>query len=99
MSNNKLSITKHESYKLIRHENFKQIYADKMSSLAIGPNVARIGLGVEDPALGQLLEEHILIMPTSSLIELIEVISQSLDNPDLKNGLLHEIEVFKNKIL
>ncbi|PVZ90095.1 hypothetical protein C9426_01580 [Serratia sp. S1B] len=99
MSNNdsNFKLEKVEKMELSRAEDHQTIYVDKLSSLAIGPNVSRLGLGLEDPQSAKLIEKYTLIIPTASVLEMIEVLSKTLSNVDLKDNLLLEIEKYKSK--
>lgn len=97
MSNKNLKVEKVENVQPTRDEGHSTIYVDKLSSLAMGPNVTRLGLGLEEPHLQQFKEKYTLIMPTASVIEMIEILTQSLKNPSLKDSILKDIEKYKSK--
>jgi len=98
VSSKNIKLEKVENLQHKKGIDHQTIYADKMSSLAMGANVARLTFGLEEPHLQQLNEKLTLIMPTASLLEMIEILTQSLDNPALKSNLLQEIEKFKAKL-
>lgn len=98
MSNKNIKLEKVENLQHIKDPDHQTIYVDKLSSLAMGANVARLSFGLEEPHLQKLNEKLTLIMPTASLLEMIEILTQSLENPGLKSNLLQEIERFKSKL-
>ena len=98
MSNKNIKLEKVESLQHIKDPDHQTIYVDKLSSLAMGANVARLSFGLEEPHLQKLNEKLTLIMPTASLLEMIEILTQSLENPGLKSNLLQEIERLKSKL-
>lgn len=98
MSNKNIKLEKVENLQHIKDPDHQTIYVDKLSSLAMGANVARLSFGLEEPHLQKLNEKLTLIMPTASLLEMIEILTQSLENPGLKSNLLQEIERFKLKL-
>lgn len=98
MSNKNIKLEKVENLQHTKDVNHQTIYADKLSSLAMGANVCRLSFGLEEPHLQKLSENLTLIMPTASVIEMIEILTQSLENPALKSNLLQEIEKYKSKL-
>lgn len=98
MSNKNIKLEKVENLQHIKDPDHQTIYVDKLSSLAMGANVARLSFGLEEPHLQKLNEKLTLIMPTASLLEMIEILTQSLENPGLKSNLLQEIDRFKLKL-
>lgn len=91
-TNRNVKLEKVEKMERTKADNLELIYVDKMTSLAIGANVSRIGLGLEDPHKETIEEKYTLVIPTSSLFELVEVVQQSLKSPELKASLSSEIE-------
>ena len=98
MSTKNIKLEQVKNLEHTKDSNHQTIYADKLSSLAMGANVARLTFGLEEPHLKKLNEKLTLILPTASMLEMIEVLTQSLDNPALKSNLLEEIERFKAKL-
>lgn len=98
MSTKNIKLEKVENLQHIKDLDHQTIYIDKLSSLAMGANVARLSFGLEEPHLQKLNEKLTIIMPTASLLEMIEILTQSLENPALKSNLLQEIDRFKEKL-
>lgn len=98
MSTKNIKLEKVGALEHIKDESHQTIYADKLSSLAMGANVSRLTFGLEEPHLQKLNEKLTLILPTASVIELVEILTQSIQNPKLKTNLLNEIEKYKAKL-
>ena len=98
MSNKNIKVEKVNEVQTYKDENYETIYVDKLSSLAMGVSVSRLGFGIEEPHKKKVNEKYTMIIPTTSLIEMIEVLTQSLANQDLKDNLIQEIEKYKAKL-
>lgn len=98
MSNKNIKVEKVANMQHSKDENHQTIYVDKLSSLAMGVNVSRLGFGLEEPHQKKLNEQYTIIIPTASLIEMMEVLTQSLENQDLRDNLIQEIEKYKAKL-
>ncbi|MDO7436859.1 hypothetical protein [Acinetobacter nosocomialis] len=98
MSNNKIEVSKGDTYKQLRDENHKIIYVDKLSNFAVGPSVAKIGFGFEDPQTNTVLETITLTLPTVALIDMLNLLNQTLTEKSVKDGLNTEIEKTIHKL-
>ncbi|WP_288404622.1 hypothetical protein [uncultured Acinetobacter sp.] len=98
MSKAKLEFNKVEEFEHVRDSKYQNIYVDKLSSLSIGPNIAKIGFGIEDPQNKKVFEVINLNIPTASLLEFSSFLNRVLENPEIKNGLKAEVEKIIEKL-
>lgn len=97
MSNKNIKVEKVVDVQAFKDDNHEFFYVDKLSSLAMGVSVSRLGFGIEEPHKKRVNEKYTMIIPTTSLIEMIEVLTQSLANKELKDNLIKEIDKYKAK--
>ena len=97
MSNKNIKVEKVVDVQASKDDNHEFIYVDKLSSLAMGVSVSRLGFGIDEPHKKRVNEKYTMIIPTTSLIEMIEVLTQSLANKELKDNLIKEIDKYKAK--
>lgn len=97
MSNKNIKVEKVVDVQASKDDSHEFFYVDKLSSLAMGVSVSRLGFGIDEPHKKRVNEKYTMIIPTTSLIEMIEVLTQSLANKELKDNLIKEIDKYKAK--
>lgn len=98
MPNHNMKYKSGEDFKLVRDEKHENKYIDKVTSLAVGPSVSKIGFGFEDPHGGKIMETLTLTMPTTTIMDIVEIINQTLKDEKAKIGLSKEIDKNLTKI-